>query len=161
MPNQRTLGTLLRHLVELLDSDVETGYREAGLDYRPRYTPVMRLLTDQGPSTIRAISQFSGITHSAASQTVAEMVRRGLAKAEPGEDGRERIIRLTKAGQALLPELKQQWQATNAAAAELSEQIGVPLEDVITQAIAALEERSFLERIQQHRGRVPRAKSGR
>lgn len=161
MPNQRTLGTLLRHLVELLDSDVETGYREAGLDYRPRYTPVMRLLTEQGPSSIRAISRFSGITHSAASQTVADMVRRGLVRAESGEDGRERIIRLTKPGEALLPKLKQHWQATNAAAAELSEQIGVPLEDVIARAIAAVEERSFLERIQEHRGRAPRTKSGR
>lgn len=153
MGSSRTLGTLLRHLTELLDGDVEAAYRDAGLAYRPRYTPVVRLLTEQGPSTIRAISLFGGITHSAASQTVAEMVKRGLARSEAGKDGRERIIRLTQAGAALLPELRLQWEATNAAAAELGEEIGVPLEAVLASAIAAVERRSFLERINAQRAR--------
>jgi DNA-binding MarR family transcriptional regulator len=160
MGNRRTLGTLLRHLVELLDGDVEKSYRQSGLDFRSRYTPVVRLLTEQGPSTIRAISNFAGITHSAASQTVAEMVKRGLAKAEAGEDGRERIIRLTAAAEAQLPELHQQWLAINAAAAELGEEIGIPLEDAISRAIAAVEERPFLARIEAHRARQPPRRRG-
>jgi DNA-binding MarR family transcriptional regulator len=151
MPHRKTLGVLLRHLIELLDGDVETAYREAGLVYRPRFTPVVHLLTDNGPSSIRAISKFGGITHSAASQTVSEMAKRGLVRAEPGQDGRERIITLTEAGKALLPQLRVHWAATNAAAAELSEEIGIPLPDVLEKAIGALEKRSFLQRIHNHR----------
>ncbi len=45
----RTLGTLLRHLIELLDGAVEQTYRDAELDYRPRYTPVLRALIARGP----------------------------------------------------------------------------------------------------------------
>jgi DNA-binding MarR family transcriptional regulator len=155
MDSSRTLGTLLRHLTELLDGDVEAAYREAGLVYRPRYTPVMRLLTEQGPSTIRAISLYAGITHSAASQTVTEMVKRGLVASEPGADARERIIRLTPAGEALLPQLQLKWRATNAAANELSDEIGIPLDEVLAKAIAAVESRSFLERINAQQDRQP------
>ena len=76
------LGTLLRHLLELLDGDVQRAYDELGLDYRPRYTPVVAALLDLGPSSIQDIARAAGITHSAASQTVAQMaeVRAGLAK---------------------------------------------------------------------------------
>lgn len=151
MPHRKTLGVLLRHLIDLLDGDVEAAYREGGLVYRPRYTPVVHLLTANGPSSIRAISEYGGITHSAASQTVSEMAKRGLVRAEPGKDGRERIIRLTEAGAALLPQLRIHWAATNAAADELSEEIGISLPDVLEKAIAALGQRPFLERIHVHR----------
>jgi len=151
MSSSKTLGTLLRHLVELLDADVEAAYRAAGLDYRPRFTPVVRLLAQEGPSTIRAISNFAGITHSAASQTVAEMVKRGLACSEPGDDGRERIIHLSPAGEALLPSLEAEWNAINAAAAALEDDIGLPLHKALGEAIAAVEGRSFLARIEEQR----------
>lgn len=151
MPSRRTLGSLLRHLIELLDGDVEVAYREAGLVYRPRYTPVVRLLTERGPSSIRAISTYAGITHSAASQTVSEMAKQGLARAETGQDGRERIIDLTDAGKALLPLLQRHWEATNAAADDLTLELGVPLLDILDQAIAALERRPFIDRIREKR----------
>jgi DNA-binding MarR family transcriptional regulator len=147
MEDGRTLGTLLRHLVDLLDADVERRYRTAGLAYRPRYTPVMRRLSMHGPSSIRAISQSAGITHSAASQTVAEMVKQGLVCLGPGEDGRERIARLTREGEALLPKLQEHWHATNAAAWALEAEIGIPLHDALAKAIAAVERRSFSDRV--------------
>ena len=34
------LGTQLRYLIEVLDGDVAQTYADAGLDYRPRYTPL-------------------------------------------------------------------------------------------------------------------------
>ena len=142
-----TLGSLLRHLVELLDGDVEAAYREAGLDYRPRFTPVMRVLAERGPSPIRTIAQDAAISHSAASQTVAEMTKKGLVATEPGADARERIVHLTDAARAMLPQLKMQWAATNAAAAELSAELGVSLPAVVGDAISALKRRPFRERI--------------
>lgn len=148
----RTLGTLLRHLLELLDEDVEATYRAAGLDYRPRFTPVMRALDALGPSSIRSLARHTSLTHSAVSQTVAEMVRRGLVGSEAGEDARERIVALTGRGSALLPQLRRFWAATNAAAEGLGEEIGVDLAAAAAAAIAALEARPFFDRIaQQHR----------
>lgn len=146
-PPAPTLGTLLRHLVETLDDAVEQAYARAGLDYRPRYTPIVRALVTLGPASIRAISQSAGITHSAVSQTVSQMVTRGLVSLQPGEDGRERIAALTPAAKAMLPALERQWAATNAAAATLDDQLSAPLSGLLREAIAALERRPFSDRI--------------
>lgn len=147
---QKSLGVLVRHLLDLLDDDVEAAYRAAGLDYRPRFTPVMRHLDAAGGSSIRTIATAARITHSAASQTVAEMVRKGLVVTRPGEDGRERIVELTPLGAALLPRLKVFWAATNRAADELSLEIGASLPETLSLAISALEARRFLDRISEH-----------
>ena len=69
------LGTQLRHLIELLDGAVEASYVEAGLNYRPRYTPVMRALAANEALTIGEIAAQAGITQPAATQTVAVMVK--------------------------------------------------------------------------------------
>ncbi|MEO1172961.1 MAG: MarR family transcriptional regulator, partial [Myxococcota bacterium] len=77
---KRTLGTLLRHLIELLDGGVQTAYDELGLDYRPRFTPVVRTLMDGDAKSVREIAGEAGLTHSAASQTLMRMRREGLVE---------------------------------------------------------------------------------
>nr|WP_298720470.1 MarR family transcriptional regulator [uncultured Steroidobacter sp.] len=142
-----TLGTLLRDLLEKLDGAVEQSYVEAGLAYRPRYTPVMRALMESGPTSIRNIALNAGITHSAASQTVAQMVEKGLVQLEPGNDARERIVALTPVAQAMIPKLEQHWRATNDAARKLDSELSMPLSDLLREAIAALDRASFTKRI--------------
>jgi len=144
-----TLGTLLRHLIELLDGAVEQAYRASGLDYRPRYTPVVKALTALGPVSIRAISRQAGISHSAASQTVSQMARAGLVVLAPGQDGRERIVALTPRAQAMLPAVTRQWWAVNAAAAGLDAELSAPLSALLVETIAALQRRPFGDRIDQ------------
>ncbi|HEX8573784.1 MAG TPA: MarR family transcriptional regulator [Allosphingosinicella sp.] len=147
IPNEAGLGTLLRHLVDLLDGDVEAVYREQGLDCRSRFTPVIRHLERSGPSSIRQIALASGLTHSAISQTLSEMLKKGLVESAPGRDARERIISFTPAGRALLPKLHAVWGAIWAAADELSAEVGTPLADVLERAVAAIGSRPFRERI--------------
>ncbi len=144
-----TLGTLLRHLVDTLDGAVEQAYARSGLDYRPRYTPVVRALIDLGPVSIRAISRSAGITHSAVSQTVSQMAKQGLVSLQSGGDARERIVALTPAAEAMIPALERHWAATNAAARALDEELSAPLSNLLGEAIAALERRPFAERIDQ------------
>lgn len=142
------LGTQLRHLIELLDGAVEQAYVEAGLAYRPRYTPVMRALLAQEPLSIGEIAARAGITQPAATQTVALMVKEGLLLASAGkQDGRQRMISLSEAGRAMLPRLEACWQATALAAASLDAQLPCALSRVLADAIEALEEKSFGDRI--------------
>lgn len=142
-----TLGTLLRRLIDHLDGAVEQVYVDAGLDYRPRFTPIVRALAANGPSTLRELSARTGVTHSAVSQTVAQMVDRSLVSLKTGEDARERIAALTPAAHALLPRLEAFWSATERAARSLDDDLGQPLEPLLLQALAALERRPFAERI--------------
>jgi DNA-binding MarR family transcriptional regulator len=145
-----TVGTLLRHLIELLDGAVEQAYGDAGLEYRPRYTPVVRVLCELGPVSIRTIADRARITHSAASQTVAQMVERGLVRLAAGTDGRERVVSMTPQAQAIVPALERQWAAINAAAAALDAELSRPLSEVVVEAIAALERQPFAARIAHH-----------
>jgi DNA-binding MarR family transcriptional regulator len=156
MADTPLLGTLLRHLVELLDGAVEQTYQRAGLTYRPRYTPVVRALVALGPSSIRSISQHAGTTHSAASQTVAQMAKDGLVDSRPGADARERIIHLSSRGRRMLPTLERHWAVIDAAARDLDRELSVPLSAVAREAIETLSREGFAERIERTAARRTR-----
>ncbi len=142
------LGTQLRHVLELLDSDVAGVYAELGLDeYRPRFSPFVRALVAEGPRAIRDLARTVGVTHSAASQTIAQMSRCGLVTLEAGDDARERIVHLTPKARALLPLVDAEWAATSAAAAALDAELPFPLSELLLAAVQALERRPFRRRI--------------
>ena len=143
----RTLGTLIRHLIELLDGAVEQTYRDAQLDYRPRYTPVLRVLTARGPASITDLAAHAGLTHSAASQTVAEMRRAGLVEVARGTDKRRQVVSFTTRATDMIPTLEELWEVVNEAAQELDGEVAYPLSQVVEEAIAALERRPFRDRI--------------
>ena len=138
----------MRHLIDLLDGAVSAAYEEAGIDYRPRYTPVMRALEGGEPRTVSQIAEAAGITQPAATQTVALMMKEGLLEASPGiRDARQKVVRLSPFGQQLLPQLRVCWQATRAAADSLDGDMAYPLSDALAAAIAALHTKPFGERI--------------
>lgn len=142
------LGTRLRHVLDLLDGDVAQVYARLGLaDYRPRFSPVVRAIVTLGPSSIRDVARATGVTHSAASQTVAQMSRCGLVALEPGQDARERIVRLTDRAASLLPVIDAEWAATESAAAGLDAELPVPLGDMLTAILRAVERRPMRDRI--------------
>ncbi|SFS76391.1 MarR family winged helix-turn-helix transcriptional regulator [Brevundimonas viscosa] len=143
----RTHGVLLRRLIEHLDGAVELLYADAGLDYRPRYTPIVRALLNDGPATLRALSTRTGVTHSAISQTVAQMAARGWVALEAGSDARERIVALTPFALDRLPLLERCWEATEIASRGLDEDLGQPLADVLVGALDALQSRPFADRL--------------
>lgn len=150
MPARPTLGTLLRRLIEELDGAVSESYERAGIDFRPRYTPIIRALAQDGPMTVRALAQRATVSHSAVSQTVSQMTTHGLVALTPGTDARERIVALTPAANALLPDLQTCWAATEAAARTLDADLGQPFDLLLIQLLDALEDRPFLNRILEH-----------
>ncbi|MHB1877355.1 MAG: MarR family winged helix-turn-helix transcriptional regulator [Streptosporangiaceae bacterium] len=142
------LGTLLRHVLDAIDDDVAGVLADLGLaGYRPRFSPAVRTLVAHGPLPIRDLARAIGVTHSAASQTAAEMARRGLVTLEPGRDARQRVVHLTDAARRMLPAIEAEWAATAAAAAELDAELPFPLSDLVPMIAAALERRSFRQRI--------------
>jgi DNA-binding MarR family transcriptional regulator len=142
------LGTRLRHVLEVLDGDVAQVYADLGLAwYRPRFSPVVRALMVLGPSSIRDIAHAVGVTHSAASQTVAQMSRCGLVELESGPDARQRIVRLTDLARSLWPVIDAEWAATSAAVADLDAELPVPLGEMLATVLTAVERRPMRERI--------------
>jgi MarR family transcriptional regulator, organic hydroperoxide resistance regulator len=148
----RGLGTQLRHLIDLLDGAVSKAYADAGLEYRPRYTPIIKALLEREPITVGEIAHAAGITQPAATQTVGLMVKAGIvtSRTTPG-DGRQRLIRMTRRGRELVPRLKVCWQAVEVAANSLETDMRFPLSEILECAIRALDKQSFGTRIREAR----------
>jgi DNA-binding MarR family transcriptional regulator len=143
----RALGTELRALFEQMDADVGHALADLGLDgYRPRFSPVVRALAD-GPASVRRLAAATGVTHSAASQTVAAMVKAGWAEQHVGTDARERVVELTDAARAALPAIRAEWEVTAAALAALDAELPYPLSQFVTDLRTALERVPFRARM--------------
>lgn len=142
------LGTLMRHVLDEMDGDVGSVLADLGTPgYRPRFSPIVRALVALGPVPIRDLARAISVTHSAASQTVAEMRRRGFVVIKPGEDARQRVVHLTAKARALLPKIEAEWAATASAAAEMDAELPFPLADLVPAIAEALERRPFRQRI--------------
>ena len=148
-PDPAAVGTLLRHVLELLDGDVAKVYEEQGLsEYRPRFSPVVQALLAEGPLPVRDLAVAIGVTHSAASQTAVQMARVGLVTHTPDpQDARRRLIALTPKAHDLLPQIEAEWDATVAAMAELDAELPMPIAELLTQVAEAVRRRPFRERI--------------
>ncbi|GAA2769831.1 MarR family transcriptional regulator [Nonomuraea dietziae] len=155
MESSELLGTRLRLLLDLLDDGVTALYPSLGLEgFRPRFTPILRQLAAEGPASIRDLARAIGVTHSAASQTVAQMAKEELVTLSPGADARQRIVRLTSRAEALLPALDREWAATSAAAAELDAELPYPLSRLVDEALEALRRRPMRDRISESARRL-------
>lgn len=142
------LGTLLRHVLDEMDDDIGTVLADLGTpEYRPRFSPIVRALVALGPVPITDLARAIAVTHSAASQTVAQMARRGFVELRPGEDARQRVVHLTDKARGLLPKIEAEWAATASAAAEMDAELPFPLAELVPAIAAALASRRFRQRI--------------
>jgi DNA-binding MarR family transcriptional regulator len=143
----QALGTQLRTLFEQMDADVAAALAELGLaGYRPRFSPYVIVLVD-GPASVWQLAAAVGVTHSAASQTVAAMVRAGWARQRVGTDARERIVELTDATRDALPAIRAEWEVTAAAMAALDVELPCSLARIADTLAAALERAPFRARM--------------
>ncbi|MFU0921938.1 MarR family winged helix-turn-helix transcriptional regulator [Kluyvera sichuanensis] len=146
MKNAPGLGELLRYTAELIDSGSEAAYREMSLNYRPRYTPVLRALA-AGAMTVTDITAMTHLTQGAVSQSVSLMEQDGILRRGPLEDGRKSGLHLTNSGEVLVSQLKSHWQTLFTAIHQLEKEVGWPLLQVLEQTAKALEEKDFAQRI--------------
>ena len=148
-PTERSLWRPLHLLLAAMDRDIAQLYVERGVTgLRPRYVLPLVRLARRGPMTIRQLAESVGVTHSAMSQTVGAMRREGLVHSVPGGgDARTREVALTQQGRGLVPLMEAEWEATEQALADLEAELPYPMSQVVRDVQAALERRSFHDRI--------------
>ncbi|EJU0637227.1 MULTISPECIES: MarR family winged helix-turn-helix transcriptional regulator [Pseudomonadota] len=144
--NEPGLGELLRYVSDLVEHGAEEHYRQMGLQYRARYTPVLRAI-QAGAKTVTEITARTHLTQGAISQTVGHMENDGVISRHRVEDGRKSSIRLTPHGKELVAKLNQHWSATFAVIEELEGEIGHPLRRILEDAAKALERQGFAQRL--------------
>ncbi len=154
--NSPGLGELLRYVGELVEQGADEHYRTLSLNYRARYTPVLRAL-QAGAQTVTDITACTYLSQGAVSQTVALLENDGIITRHTVPDGRKSAIQLTERGWALVAKLEQHWVATFAVIAGLEQEIGHPLLQVLEDTAHALERQGFSARLTEIKSTQPRA----
>lgn len=159
-----TLESAIRPLKDLqaaMDADISRLYDERDVvGVRPRFSMALIRLRHRGPMTVKELAEQIDVTHSAMSQTVTAMRRDGLVETTPGPDARTREVALTVKGRELVPFLEAEWRATERAFAELEADVPYPLTRVVDDMRAALQRRSFLDRIKDQLDRAAPTEDG-
>jgi DNA-binding MarR family transcriptional regulator len=145
------LGARLRRLITSLDGDVQAVYDELGVDFRPRFFPVVQLLM-RGDAMVGAIAAGISVSQPAATQTLQEMRKAGLVEISRGRDARSRRVALTGQGQRIAERLAPVWAAIGRAADALDAELPNSLSGTVDQALAALERIPFRARISKELG---------
>lgn len=92
-------GSRLRRLSEYFLMEVNKVYEQAGIPFDASWFPVFYLLSKQQPLPMIDISEQLEISHSAVSQMVTSLKKKGLLKTTPcKEDGRRQLVAFSKKG---------------------------------------------------------------
>jgi DNA-binding MarR family transcriptional regulator len=147
-----SLWRCVRELMERVEADIAHVYERSAdtSEVRPSWVLEILRLQAQGPMTIRQLAASVGRTHSASSQKVAAMAKAGLVKTTKGSDARTRRVELTDTARQLAHRMRAEWIATEASLAELEAELPYPLSQAVADVNAALDRKSFYERLTEH-----------
>ncbi|MGF6846768.1 DNA-binding MarR family transcriptional regulator [Chitinophaga sp. W3I9] len=145
-------GSRLRRLSEYFLMEVNKVYEQAGIPFDASWFPVFYLLSRQQPVPMIDIAEQLEISHSAVSQMVTNLKKKGLLKTTPcKEDGRRQLVAFSKKGEDLLQQIQPVWEAITGAMEALatenkqSQQILA----AIAQIEQSVQQKSLSERIRQ------------
>jgi DNA-binding MarR family transcriptional regulator len=147
-PTEHSLWGPLRLLQVAMDADIARIYAEAQLGgVKPNFVMELIRLDARGPMTITELAASVQRTHSGMSQKVAAMRAAGLVRTTTGADARSKKVTLTAKARRIVGRLAAEWRATEAAVAQIEAEIPYPLSRVVTDVEAALQRKSFHDRI--------------
>jgi DNA-binding MarR family transcriptional regulator len=147
-PTEQSRWRPLRLLQAVMDADIARLYAEAGIPgFKPSWVMELLRLRARGPMTITELAASVELTHSAVSQKVAAMRAAGWAEVGPGPDLRSKTVRLTARAEYAANRLAAEWRATEAALAEIEDEIPYPLSQVVRDIEEALRRKSFHDRV--------------
>jgi DNA-binding MarR family transcriptional regulator len=147
-PTERSRWRPWRLLQASMDADIARVYAERHVtELKPSFVLELLRLHARGPMTITELAQSVQRTHSAVSQKVAAMRAAGWVRTTAGADARSKKVTLTAKAARITGLLAAEWNATEAAVAELEAEIPYPLSRVVTDIEQALRRKSFHDRV--------------
>ena len=147
-PTERSRWRPLRLLQASMDADIARVYAERHVtELKPSFVLELLRLHARGPMTITELARSVQRTHSAVSQKVAAMRAAGWVRTTAGTDARSKKVTLTAKAARITGLLAAEWNATEAAVAELEAEIPYPLSQVVTDIEQALRRKSFHDRV--------------
>ncbi|HET6431170.1 helix-turn-helix domain-containing GNAT family N-acetyltransferase [Dyella sp.] len=136
------LGSRLKALSDQFYAAADEVYRTLDAPIEARWLPVLRYLWETGPSTVTAVAEAIGQTHSAVSQLTDKLVRAGMVRRRrDAADRRRSVLTLTDKAHASLGGLGPIWCAVRRGVEVALEEQGTHLLDATAACERALAER--------------------
>lgn len=133
------LGSRLRRASEYFIAEVNKVYQHHGIDFEAGWFPLFYLLSSHDELTITSIADRLSVSHSASSQLVSQLRRKGLLHISRSEDdGRKQLVSLTAQGADLLARIRPLWASIREAMQDFLEEN--PAIAPLLPAITALEQ---------------------
>jgi DNA-binding MarR family transcriptional regulator len=113
-------GSRLKRLVKRTDADILMIYEELGVDFRPRWFPLLMVLSSRKRASITDAASAIHYSHTAVNKLAREMTAHGLIISKgDSQDGRKRILHLTRKGRNTVASLESVWKEIRAVTKEL------------------------------------------
>ncbi|MBB6129609.1 MarR family winged helix-turn-helix transcriptional regulator [Mucilaginibacter lappiensis] len=130
------IATRLQRLSDLLRKDGVLIYKANGVDFEPKWFPVIYTLHLRSVLSVVEIANEIGYTHPSTISLLKELEKVKLIRSKKDKaDERKRLIQLTAKGQELIEQMKPVWEVMVAALTELT-----TTQNNLLQAISEVEE---------------------
>ena len=115
------LGSRLKRVGTILQSETQAWLRSVGCDVPPGNWPMLAALDRLGPTTLGGLVEALGVAQPGVSRIAKALEAEGwIESATDDDDRRVRLLRLTPKGARLVTEAKQaQWPVIEGAVAEV------------------------------------------
>jgi len=142
------IGTRLRLLSERMAREAAQVYRHYGLDFEPRWFPVLYALMESDGQSVTELTSSTGQSQVSVSQVIKAMAAHSLVQLRPSAaDGRKTVVRLTVSTRARLPVLRQQIEDVGTVMDAVLGATSHNLWLALDQFEAQLDQKGFFERV--------------
>ncbi|MBC9933257.1 MarR family transcriptional regulator [Chitinophaga qingshengii] len=143
------ISTRLQRLGELLRKDGLQIYKAHGIDFEPKWFPVVYSLHANEALSVVEIAQEIGYTHPSTISLLKELEAKKLVRSRKDKtDTRKRMISLTEKGQQLVTEMQPVWELITAALTDLTNSTNNIMK-AVNEVEARFREKSFFERAEE------------
>lgn len=140
------LSTRLQRLSEQLRKDGALFYKTYGIDFEPKWFPVVYTLYHKEVLSVVEIANEIGYTHPSTISLLKELEKQKLIRSKKDKvDERKRLILLTPKGQELIEKMKPVWEVMSSVLKEIADNQNNLLQ-AINEAENKIMHQSFLQR---------------
>ncbi len=144
------IGTRLKRMSDRFLTDVSNIYKKLSIPFEVSWFPLFYLLHNKERLSVTEIAKELHITHSAVSQLVTNLQKKGLVKfTNDKNDKRKRIIGFTESGQKMMNEIKPVWKSMKESMQSLlnKKENSACLLKALNEIEDTLEKESFCDRV--------------
>lgn len=116
------ISSRLQRLSDTLRKDGALIYKEHGINFEPKWFPVVFVLNQKSPISIVDLANELGFAHPSVIQLVKELEKEKIVKSfSHKKDGRKRLLELTPKASKVIEQMKPVWTNMTAALESMPE----------------------------------------